>query len=309
MASELATGLTAIPLDVAVSGTQTYGGSPTFTASANYAGSGTTPSGVTLNTSGLSCTEVGTSTTIGPTLRRRQRHAGGLLVQRADSLGRRRSRLLVVYTSAAGDFVINPAPLTITASSGSMNYGDAPPAVTPTYSGFVNNETPSSLTTQPTCSTTATSASPVSGNPYSTSCDGAVDPDYSFSYLGGSMTVDPVMLTITAFSPTLEPGEVPTIVPIYSGFVNGDTASSLNTQASCTTTATSSSVASPPTYPSTCSGASDSNYSISYVPGAVTLVDSANAIQVSVSGSQTYGGDPTFSGTATRRRPRASASI
>ena len=86
-----------------------------------------------------------------------------------------------------------------------MDYGSPPPTITPTYSGFVNNETPSSLTTQPTCSTTATSASPVSGNPYSTSCDGAVDPDYSISYFGGSMTVDPVTLTITAFSPTMEP--------------------------------------------------------------------------------------------------------
>ena len=299
VASELASGLKAIPLDVVVSGSQTYGSpTPTFTASADYAGSGTAPYGVTLNTSGTSCTEVDGSTPIGPTLPAGSDTLVTSSCSGATLSGANGADYVIVYTSAAGDFVINPAPLTITASSGSMNYGSAPPAVTPTYSGFVNNETPSSLTTQPTCSTTATSASPVSGNPYSTSCDGAVDPDYSFSYLGGSMTVDPVMLTITAFSPTLETGAVPTIVPIYSGFVNGDTASSLNTQASCTTTATSSSVASPPTYPSTCSGASDSNYSISYVPGAVTLVDSANAIQVSVSGSQTYGGDPTFSGTA-----------
>ena len=39
------------------------------------------------------------------------------------------------------------------------------------------------------------------------------------------------------------------------------------------------------------------------MPGAVTVVDSANAIQVSVSGSQTYGGDPTFSGIATPPLP------
>ena len=79
-------------------------------------------------------------------------------------------------------------------------------------------------------------------------------------------------------------GAVPTIVPSNSGYVKGYTASSLNTQANCTTTATGTSPASPPTYPSTCSGASDSNYSFSYVPGAVTVTDSANAIRVSVSG-------------------------
>ena len=43
VASTLASGLT-IPLDVAVSGSQTYGGSPTFTASPNFDGPGTRPS-------------------------------------------------------------------------------------------------------------------------------------------------------------------------------------------------------------------------------------------------------------------------
>ncbi len=43
VASQLASGLTGIPLAVAVSGTQTYGGSPTFSGSANYAGPGDHP--------------------------------------------------------------------------------------------------------------------------------------------------------------------------------------------------------------------------------------------------------------------------
>ena len=185
VASELASGLTAIPLDVVVSGSQTYGSqTPTFTASADYAGSGTTPYGVTLNTSGASCTQVDGSTPIGPTLPAGSHTLATSSCGGATLSGTNGADYVIVYTSAAGDFTVNPAPLTVTASSGSMNYGSTPPTVTPTYSGFVNDETPSSLTTQPTCSTTATSASPVSGNPYSTSCDGAVDPDYSFSYFG-----------------------------------------------------------------------------------------------------------------------------
>ncbi len=39
------------------------------------------------------------------------------------------------------------APLTVTASSGSMTYGGTPPGVIPAYAGFVNGDTPSSLTT------------------------------------------------------------------------------------------------------------------------------------------------------------------
>ena len=46
MASALATGLTGSPLNVAVTGTQTYGGSPTFTAVADFNGPGTLPSRV-----------------------------------------------------------------------------------------------------------------------------------------------------------------------------------------------------------------------------------------------------------------------
>ena len=47
-----------------------------------------------------------------------------------------------------------------------MTYGGTPPAITPAYTGFVNGDGVSSLTTEPTCSTTATSASPVPGSPY-----------------------------------------------------------------------------------------------------------------------------------------------
>src|SRR5206468_9079782 len=58
----------------------------------------------------------------------------------------------------------------------------------------------SSLTTQPTLTTTATASSHVSGNPYSITASGAVDSDYTISYVAGTLTVDPVALTITANS-------------------------------------------------------------------------------------------------------------
>ena len=90
VASALATGLASLPLSVTISGSQTYGGSPTFTASANFEGPGTTPFGVTLDSSGLTCTTVGTSTTISPTLALGAVHALGVPVQRAHSRGRRR---------------------------------------------------------------------------------------------------------------------------------------------------------------------------------------------------------------------------
>ena len=297
IASQLAIGLSAIPLNVVVSGSQSYGSSaPTFTGTANYAGSGSAPYGVTLRTSGLSCSEVDGSTPIGPTLSAGSHTIGASTCGGATLSGADATDYTIVYTSAANDFTVNPAPLTITASSPTSTYGSAP-AVTPIYSGFKNADNATSLSVPPTCVTTATSSSPPSPPTYQSSCSGAADSNYTISYVSGVVTVDPAPLTITASSPTMIYGAaVPTITPIYSGFKNGDNASSLSVPPICVTTATSSSPPSPPTYQSSCSGAADSNYTISYAPGLVTV--NPITVAVAVSGGQTYGSTtPSFSGT------------
>jgi len=80
----------------------------------------------------------------------------------------------------------------------------------------------------------------------------------------------PPTLTITAGSGTMTyGGSVPAINPSYSGFVNGDTFANLTAQPICTTKATNTSPVG--TYPSSCSGAVDSNYTISYAAGSVTV--------------------------------------
>ena len=80
---------------------------------------------------------------------------------------------------------VNKAPLTITASNGSMTYGGTAPTITPAYSGFVNGDSASSLTTQPTCSTDGDELEPGAPLAYPSSCSGAVDPNYTISYVGG----------------------------------------------------------------------------------------------------------------------------
>ncbi len=200
------------------------------------------------------------------------------------------SNYAISYTP--GSVTVSKAPLVITASSPTMTYGGSVPTITAGYSGFVNGETALSLTTKPTCSTTATSSSLVSASPFASSCGGAVDSNYAISYLGGSVTVAPAALTITASSPTMTyGGTVPTITAGYVGFVNGDTSSSLTPSPTCSTTATGSSPVSGSPYPSSCSGAVDSNYVISYTPGSVTVSKAPLTITAS-SGSMTYGGTP-----------------
>ena len=56
------------------------------------------------------------------------------------------------------------------------------------YSGFVNGDTSASLTTQPTVTTTATTTSPVGTYPITAS--GAVDPNYTISYVAGTLTIN-----------------------------------------------------------------------------------------------------------------------
>ncbi len=105
------------------------------------------------------------------------------------------------WTYVGGDPSISvqvtpPAPLSITASSPTVTYGAAIPAIAPIYSGFVNGDTGASLTHQPTCATTYTPLSPVGSLPL-TSCSGAVDANYTISYVNGTVTVQPATPTVT----------------------------------------------------------------------------------------------------------------
>jgi hypothetical protein len=204
----------------------------------------------------------------------------------------------ITFTAANGvgsdtlSYVLMVGPagaLTITASSPSMTYGGTVPAITASYSGFVNEDSSASLTALPTCTTTATSSSPVGS--YPTTCSGAADANYStINYVSGTVTVNPALVTVTASSPSMTyGGTVPTITPGYSypaGAVNDHTPA---TPPICSTTATSTSV--PGSYPSTCTGAADPDYTFSYVAGTVTVSKALVTVTAS-SGTMTQGGTP-----------------
>ena len=144
--------------------------------------------------------------------------------------------------------------------------------MTASYSGFVNGDTPARLTTPPTFTTAATAASHVSGNPYAIVVGGAADPDYTITCVGGSLTVAPAPLTITADSKNMPyGGPLPSLTASYSGFVHGDTPASLTAPPTLTTTVPATSRVSGTPYPITAGGAVDSDYTISYVGGWLTV--------------------------------------
>lgn len=85
-------------------------------------------------------------------------------------------------SSVQRTFSIAIAPLTITALNASMTQGGALPTVMPSYSGFVYDDNATSLSTAPTCT-----ADPDTST---TSCRGAVDPNYDITYVAGTLTVN-----------------------------------------------------------------------------------------------------------------------
>jgi MBG domain (YGX type) len=87
--------------------------------------------------------------------------------------------------------VVEPR-LTITASSATITAGRTVPAITASYSGFVNGDNAASVPIAATCRTSATSSSPPGR--YRTYCSGAADPDYTIdagSYVSGTLTIKP----------------------------------------------------------------------------------------------------------------------
>ncbi|WP_233834120.1 MBG domain-containing protein [Paraburkholderia sp. ZP32-5] len=268
--------VTPAPLTItASSGTSTYGSAvPTFTASysgfvnGDSAASLTTAPGV--STTATASSSVGTYATT----------ASGALDP----------NYTITYQS--GTLTVNPAPLTITAGSGTMTYGSAVPTFTASYSGFVNGDTAASLTTAPGVSTTASASSSVGS--YATTVSGAIDPNYTITYQPGALTVTPAPLTITAsnasttYNGTAYSGGNGVT---YSGFVNGDTASSLS--GSLVYGGTAQGAANARSYTLTASGLSDGNYSITYVGGTLTIAPAVLTATLTGTISKTYDGTTT----------------
>ena len=169
--------------------------------------------------------------------------------------------------------VTAPVPLTVTADNTTSPYGTPPSSV-----GFTTSATVSPpLATGPTCSTSVTSTTNVGTVTGANTCTGASDPRYIISYAPGNATVTPIPITVTASSGSMPyGGTVPKITASYSsGWVNGQGPSVLTNSPTCTTTATSSSNVG--SYPSSCSGATATNYTFTYVPGTVTVAAVATA--------------------------------
>ena len=162
--------------------------------------------------------------------------------------------------SASGGFEIVVAPLQITASNETMVYGGPVPPVTPIYDGFVGSDTAPAV--PPICSADVATLT--------TSCSGASDPNYSITYVDGTLSVGPATVTVTADNQSRPYGDPnPTLTYQASGFIGSD---DFSVDPICTTTADSTSSVGGSPYAITCDGGEASaNYTIVYEPGNLTV--------------------------------------
>jgi hypothetical protein len=114
-----------------------------------------------------------------------------------------------------GSWNISQALLTIAASSATVYYGDPVPIITPSFIGFVNGETQTVLS-MPTCKTDYTTTTPV-GTAATTTCFGASAVNYTFNYVGGSVTIK--AWTVTGFYSPVAPtiGGTPVLNAVKGG--------------------------------------------------------------------------------------------
>lgn len=101
-----------------------------------------------------------------------------------------------VYLSSSNtvSITVTPAPLTISADDKSKLEGDVNPTLTATYTGFVNGDTLTNLTTPVSLSTTAIDSSPVGDYPITSV--GATSPNYAISLVDGTLSVVSPLPTI-----------------------------------------------------------------------------------------------------------------
>ena len=191
------------------------------------------------------------------------------------------ANLYLGSVSSADIQTVTPATLTVTAINASRTYGAANPNLDDTITGFVNGQTlpTSGVTGAPSLSTLANLNSGVSGSPYViTAAPGTLTSgNYRFSFVYGNLAVTPATLTVTANNQTKAiRAALPPLTATYSGFVDGDTAASLTSQPTFVTAATSTSPVG--RYPIKAGGASDPNYSITYVNGTLTVTPSSSVV-------------------------------
>jgi hypothetical protein len=201
-----------------------------------------------------------------------------------------------------------PAVLTIRADDKSRGYGATNPLLTVTYGGFVNGEDAGVLSGSPLLSTVADPNSPAGPYPITASAGTLSNSHYSLNFADGTLTVTQAVLTVKADDQTRVYGATNSpLTASYSGFVNGEDTNILSGSPVLITEAMTNSPMGP--YPITVNqgtlNVGDTNYSLAFVAGTLTVVLPAGILSGPVDQAATNGDTVLFAVTDQGTEPLA----
>jgi hypothetical protein len=204
------------------------------------------------------------------------------------------------FSFVNGTLIISGAVLTVTANNASKLYGASLPAFSGAITGFVNGDTAAVVTGAASFTTTASTSSPAGRYPITPVVGSLSAANYSFTFVNGTLTVSPAVLTVSANNASkLYGASLPAFSVTLSGFVNGDTAAVVTGTASFTTTATASSPVGSYLITPAAGTLSAANYSFAFVNGTLTISRAVITVTAN-NGSKLYGASlAAFSATLT----------
>ncbi|MFM7840163.1 MAG: MBG domain-containing protein, partial [Chitinophagaceae bacterium] len=197
------------------------------------------------------------------------------------------------FEFASGSLVIEKALLTISVENKGRTYGQANPALTANYAGFMNGESlsTSDLSGQLDLSTLATPSSPAGAYAITANAASLSSNNYAFSITPGTLAIGKAMVTITAESKGRSYGVAnPQLTVIYNGLMNGETlaTSGITGQPALSTNAASNSPVGTYDINVGVGNLSSNNYSFQFNKGVLSI-GRATITYVATNASKVYG--------------------
>ncbi|ALG74230.1 hypothetical protein AL072_24980 [Azospirillum thiophilum] len=232
---------------------------------------------------GVSLSSTGAAATAG---------VGSYSIAASSAQGSGLSNYTVSYTG--GTLTVNPAALTVAADDVTKTYGDTATLSSYTVTGLKNSDSVTGVSLAASGGTAATDGVGSYGITAS-SAQGSGLSNYTVSYTGGTLTVNPATLTVTADDVTKTYGDTASVSGYaVTGLKNSDSVTGVTLAASGGTAATDG-VGSYAITASSALGSGLSNYTIAYADGTLTVDPAALTVSADAA-RKTYGDSATLSG-------------
>lgn len=188
-------------------------------------------------------------------------------------------------------YTILPVPLTVKVDNATRLYGEENPDFSVSYTGFINGDDESVITTAPIIRTTASANSCVGTYPITMSCDG-VAKNYSFKCEDGTLTVNKAPLTAMVREAFRVYGQDnPSFSLDYAGLKNGESEPAWTTEPAFTTNATKTSDVGAYTVKVACK---PQNYEVTIVDGQLNVTQAPLIIKADNAARPYCGVEPKY---------------